>query len=386
MIYRRYGKTGLHVSILTFGSMRIPFKEESCTAQERARNEANAVQTLKKAARAGINHIDSARGYGNSEKLIGLGLKEVGRDSFYLSTKITATASYDQARRWIDEALEKFGTEYIDVMNIHGINTEEKLAKALSRNGIARAIQKAIDTGRVGHLGFSTHGPTGLICKTISTGLFSAVSLLYSYTYQVNAPAVKLAGDHDMGVCILSPSEKGGLLFNPPDRLKKVCAPFDPLTLLHRWSLNSAGVTTLAIGAANPGQFDAHMPAAEGPGKLSAKESAALQNLHQQEQNALGNTRCTLCYECMPCPENVAIPEILRLRNLCKAFDMDEFGKMRYNLLPNGGDWFPGKQADACTRCNKCLPRCPEKLAIPDLLKETHEMLSGEKKNRLWSV
>ncbi|OQB37335.1 MAG: hypothetical protein BWY06_02411 [Candidatus Latescibacteria bacterium ADurb.Bin168] len=102
-------------------------------------------------------------------------------------------------------------------------------------------------------------------------------------------------------------------------------------------------------------------------------------------RRALGTTFCTQCYECLPCPESIHIPETLRLRNLARAYDMKEFGKYRYNLFSRGGHWFPGEQATACTKCGECLPRCPEKLDIPALLMDTHELLLGDPQRHLYA-
>jgi predicted aldo/keto reductase-like oxidoreductase len=384
MQYRRYGRTNLSVSVLTFGAMRIPFDESTCSAGERAQKEANAVETIRRARQLGINHIDTARGYGNSERLVGLGLKEIGRDKFYITTKIPANSSCDDTRRRIDEARQKMGIDYIDIVDVHGINSKEKYAAALGNNGCLRGIQRAVEEGCVGHAGFSSHGSPEVIIDAIATGLFSAVSLHYFITHRRNARAVEFAREHDVGVLILSPTEKSGLLARPTEKLAKACAPVTPLVLAHRWLLAQKAVTTLAIGAANPGEFDAHMAAADGGEELSGKEAAAFAQFEQAQREALGSTFCTMCYKCMPCPESVAIPEILRLRNLGKAFDMIKFGSMRYNLLNAAMDWFPGTKADACTRCGDCLPLCPEKLDIPKLLDETHGMLLGEQRKRLW--
>lgn len=94
----------------------------------------------------------------------------------------------------------------------------------------------------------------------------------------------------------------------------------------------------------------------------------------------LGADYCTGCTACLPCPENVNIPEILRFRNMWKAYDMEGFGKYRYNMLEKMGHWFPGTFGSACTDCGDCLPRCPVQLPIPKLLRETHAGLFVEKK------
>ena len=88
---------------------------------------------------------------------------------------------------------------------------------------------------------------------------------------------------------------------------------------------------------------------------------------------------CTLCNECLPCPEEINIPEVLRFRNLLQAYDMEDYGRFRYNMFEGEGHWFPGNFASRCTQCGDCLPRCPEKLAIPELLFNTHDRLFDRK-------
>lgn len=374
MLYRRFGKTELNMSVFTFGAMRIPDGSED-----------NAVATIQRAVQVGINHLETARGYGTSEALLGLAMPDLPRDELIITTKIGPTETADEMSRCIEESLERMRVDRIDNFDIHGINTHEILERTLQKGGCLVAVRKAMMEGVIRHLGFSTHGPLDVILASIETGEFESVNLHYFYFNQRNALAVRRARDLDMGVFIISPTDKGGQLFRPPDKLRALIVPLTPIQFNDRFLLADPDVHTVSVGAATPEDVDEHIVVADQGRPLSEDEQQIVTRLEEQLRNALGETYCTQCYECVPCPEDIHIPEMLRLRNMVWAFDMDEFGKYRYNLFNRGGHWFPGNQAMACTDCGDCLARCPEELAIPDLLRQTHYRLVGEPEEHLYA-
>jgi len=392
VLHRRFGRTGLDVPVLTFGAMRIPPEP----GEDPDANAARAAATLRRALDLGIDHVETARGYGLSEELIGRALREgaVRRDEFLLTTKIPPMETAAAFREALEDSMRRMGVDFIDNLDIHGINTREILEESLRPDGAVESARRAMDDGLIGSLGFSTHAPLDVILETIETGAFDSVNLHYYLFNRRNLPAVQRAAELDMGVFIISPTDKGGLLHRPSARLAELCAPFTPIELNQRWLLSQPAVHTLSLGAARPEEFDAHLAGALRDGPLTPEEEAAVERV-DGAMASLGDTYCSFCHACLPCPEDVHIPEILRLRNLVLALGMEEFGRYRYGMLAHhdektgertggGGHWFPGTQGDFCTRCGDCLPRCPLHLAIPDLLMETHGLLSGQAGKRLW--
>ena len=374
MFYRRFGKTNLLLSAFSLGTMR-------CLASEAVMEE-----TVHQAIALGINHIETARGYGKSELYLGNILQKLDRKNFYITSKICPTETAEQMRSQIDESLARLQIDYLDCLAIHGINTEEHLRLMSNPNGCLRAIKEALEQGKIRHLGFSTHGSLELILKTIQTDLFEFVNLHYYYFFQRHEAAIALAQVKDLGVFIISPTDKGGMLHTPPENLTQLCQPFTPMELNYRFLLSDRRITTLSIGPANAEQLINPLQVANQDFPLTPDEKLIFERLEKQETETLGSDRCRQCYQCLPCPEAINIPEVLRLRNLAIAYNMTEFGQYRYQMFENAGHWFPGKKGNRCTECGDCLPRCPEQLEIPKLLKDSHQRLNGSPRRRLWET
>ncbi|XGV97174.1 MAG: aldo/keto reductase [Leptolyngbya sp. BL-A-14] len=375
MQYRRFGKTNRSLSVFSLGTMR-------CLASAEV-----AYATLRQAVTLGVNHLETAQGYGKSEEYLGATLQKglgVPRSHLFITTKLVPVADAAAMERAIDQSLDRLQLDYLDGLALHGINTWEHLDWVKAEKGCIQAVHQAVADGRIRHVGFSTHGPLEVILSAIATDLFEFVNLHYTYFFQRNAAAIDLAHEKDMGIFIISPADKGGLLYTPSETLEQLCQPFSPLELNYRFLLSDPRITTLSVGAATASELALPLAVADRVEPLAAEEVAVFRRLDAQQTQVLGIDRCRQCYDCLPCPEGIHIPEVLRLRNLAIAYDMTQFGQYRYRMFENAGHWFPGNKGNRCTDCGDCLPRCPETLNIPALLRDTHERLNGKVGRRLW--
>jgi predicted aldo/keto reductase-like oxidoreductase len=374
MQYRPFGKTGMDVSVFTLGLMRYMDRDQD-----------NADRIVRRAVEMGINHLETARGYGTSEEMLGRALRTVDRSRVYLTTKIGPKATYDEFMQDFETSMRYLGVDVLDNLDIHGINNDRTFRQAVDDRETWRAVRRLVDSGAVRHVGFSTHGKPKIIIEALNTGRFETVNLHYYWFYRLNEPAVARAAELGIGVFIISPNEKGGMLFKPTETLSRLAAPFTPMNLNQRWLLSDPRVSTLSVGPAVPEELDAHMAVSDSTGPLTPAEHDALDRWERQLRAALGGDFCTQCQLCLPCPEFVDIPEILRLRNAAVAFGMTAYGSFRYNLLDGSDSWFHGHPGDHCTECGECLPRCPEHLEIPRLLFDAHDLLKTGNARRLWT-
>ncbi len=352
-----------------------------------AKGQANLEACIHRAMESGINHIETARGYGSSEYQLGRVLPSLPRDKIIVQTKIGPKDSEAEFLKTFDVSMKHLQLDYVDLLGVHGINTPILLRKTL-KGGTLKAIRKLQDEGRIRHVGFSTHAPTQTIVDAINSGEFSYVNLHWYYFDQCNAPAIEAATKQDMGVFIISPNDKGGKLYEPPQKLVDLCAPLTPMGFNDLFCLADSRVHTISLGVARPSDFDAHLEILPHLDGATEQIAPIQERLHAEAVKQLGADWTDNWLEGLPSvnerPGGIPLYHILRMYNMAKAFDMTGYGKMRYNLLGSGGHWFPGEKVDKLDwdALTKRLKDYRFADRIPDILHQTHDLLNAEDKKR----
>ncbi|MEM0965668.1 MAG: aldo/keto reductase [Verrucomicrobiota bacterium] len=363
---------------LSLDDLTTPEKDEICA-------------TLDRAFELGINHIETARGYVNSEQWLGFALKPQKRENYFLQTKVVPRADPSKFEADIELSLKLLETEYIDFFSMHGINEQQELDWALRRGGCMEVARRWQKEGRIRHIGFSTHGSCQLIEKVIRSSEFDYVNLHWYFINQTNWPAVMAAREEDMGVFIISPSDKGGQLFNPPEKLVRVCKPLHPITFNDLFCLRHPEVHTLSLGAARPSDFDEHIAALEFYNDIEQTISPIEEKFNKTMRESLGEDWWPDYKNGLPwyteVPGELNLPYILRLWSLAKGMDMVDFGKYRYGMIESGdgGNWMGGKPAVKFDEAaiKSLVAGHPNRNRIIPALHEAHKLLRGKKGKRL---
>lgn len=390
MKYRRYGRTNLQIPVFSCGGMRY---QQSWKDSERNlitdENQRNLEATIRRSLELGINHIETARGYGTSEFQLGKILPMFCRDDIIVQTKVAPTADTGEFRQTFEESMAALRLEYVDLFSFHGINNPETLEWTVREGGCYEVAEQWRREGRIKHIGFSTHAPVCTIMDAINTNLFDYVNLHWYFVNDFNWPAVELAASHDMGVFIISPNDKGGKLYEPPQKLVELCQPLHPMVFNDLYCLSRPQVHTLSLGASKPTDFDIHVDALADYQRAAEVSTPIADRLHSEMRRVLGADWVEGWWHRIPehydVPGNVNLLEILRLWSLAKALNLVEFAKMRYNLLGNAEHWFPGQNAAHFDEAAilALLEGHPFQNEIPEILREAHAMLYGEERKRL---
>ena len=372
---RAFGR-GPAISPFSLGTMRATGSAEQMAA------------VLDAALAAGINHLETAPAYGSAERYLGQALRAKAESDpgtisqLVITSKLLPGVEFSEGQQQLRAILERLGVDQLHNLAVHGLNRPEHLHWACQGAG-AELLAWALDEGLVGQVGFTSHGSTALIEQALASERFSFCSLHVHLFDQTRLPLARAALAAGIGVLAISPADKGGRLYDPSPELLADCAPIQPLELAYRFLLDQ-GISTLSLGAEQPDDLALAVQLSGANPWLEPEHQAALERLAAAGRERLGSSACGQCRACLPCPQGVPIPELLRLRNLAVGHGMSAFAQERYNLIGRAGHWWEELNASACNNCGECLPRCPHQLPIPELLADTHQRLAAAPRRRLW--
>jgi uncharacterized protein len=382
--YRRFGRTNLALPIFSQGGMRF---QESWTrgVETGTESQRNLEATLDRALDLGITHIETARGYGTSEAQLGPALARHRRNRFVLQTKVRPSPTPKEFEAQLTESLASLKVDHLDLFAIHGVNDQASLDWSLAEGGALDVAERWRKQGRIRSIGFSTHAAQPLILRMIETGRFDYVNLHYYYLYQDNLRVIEAARRHDMGVFIISPSDKGGRLYRPSAKLRALCEPLSPMVFNDLWCLSNPDIHTLSLGAARPSDFDEHLKVLPLLADPQTALAPIVDRLQKAYREALGDDFARRWSQGLPewntLPGKINVKRILWLRNLAVAFDLVDFAQERYMSMSPDDIWVPGARAAEFDdgEMTAALPESPFGREIPRVLREAHKLLFNPK-------
>ena len=348
---RRFGRTNLKMPVLSLGGMRFQKSWDEINSSEISQKEQKKVENiLNLANKYGFSHIETAKYYGTSEVQLGMGFKSIDKIPKIIQTKIPPNHDPKIFEEQLLQSFEKLQVKKIDLLSIHGINTPEHLHQAIREGGCIDILRNFQKENLIGHIGFSTHGESSLIEKTIITNFFDYVNLHWYFINQTNSKVIDLAHKYDLGVFIISPTDKGGHLHTPSKKMMELCNPLHPIIFNDLFCLRNKKIHTISVGIAKEKDFDLHLEAVSLLSESDQYIPKILNRLQEESINTLGEEWYQSWERNLPnwqnTPGGINIPVLLWLSNLLDTFDLEEFARSRYQLLGNGSHWFPGNNAN----------------------------------------
>ena len=382
MEYREFGQLDWEVSALGFGAMRFPTLDDDSGKID----EKKAIEMIRYAIDNGVNYVDTAWPYhqGNSENLVGKALKDGYREKTRVATKlpIWKVEKKEDLDTYLDKQLEKLDIDCIDFYLIHALGQDSwEKCKELD---IMEWLKKVQKEGKIKYKGFSFHDDYDLFQDIIDYygDDWDFTQIQYNYLdteYQAGKKGLKYAADKGLAVVIMEPLRGGTLAAKPPKEVKEIWkeAKQDrtPADWALQWLWDQPEVATVLSGMSTLQQVKENVDSADNSGidSLSEKEKGLI-NRAAEKYKELQPVDCTGCGYCVPCPNDVSIPTNFKLYNEAHLYDMYEEKNDFYNRIGEKS------RADNCISCGECLDKCPQNLAIIELLEDVADYFEVKEK------
>ena len=381
MKYRTLGSTGVKVSALGFGCMRLP----TLGAPDRI-DEAAAARLLHEAIEQGVNYVDTAWFYhatsfgqaGQSEPFVGRALSGGWRKRVMLATKLPqqiVTAREDM-EKFLTQQLERLQTDHIDFYLVHGLTGEAW--DRMRGLGVREFLDDARRRGLIRFPAFSFHGQKDDFPRIIDDyDGWAFGQLQYNYMdtdYQAGYSGLRYAADKGLGVVVMEPLKGGRLARNLPREMQAVFDErpegWSPAEWALRYVWNESGVSLLLSGMNEGAQLEENLRVAEAaePSSLGP-ERLAVYDAARTAMRARMKADCSGCRYCQPCPQGVEIPELMAALNAASMWDTKDQWLTGYSRIKG--------KPEACIECGQCEGMCPQGLPIRELLKETAATFSA---------
>jgi len=366
MEYRILGKTGLKVSVVGVGGLGFATRGKLCTPDRKGLPEIERI--IDRALDLGVNIFDTAYAYagGLSEEGLGLAMKRRRNEAVILSRTHVYQKSDNPADTALslEASLKRLQTDMIDIYQLHDISSPESFEKVV-KMGIYDVLKKARKEGKIRFIGFSTHGGFELAKKMIDTEDVDVLTVSYNIlsrkrsvgdTENLAETAEKLfpyAKAHDIGMTIMKPFGGSALMSENADGKS-----LSPLKLL-RYVVQNPYIHTVTPGIDNMEQLEEDVKAGDPAYALTPGDIEEL----EAEAKKWGAEFCRQCGYCMPCPQEINIPAVLKgLMEWRRTKNMESFARSYEKL---------DVKASACVECGVCEERCPYKLPVISMIAET---------------
>jgi predicted aldo/keto reductase-like oxidoreductase len=303
--------------------------------------EAEAIKVVHRALDLGVNWIDTAVGYGNSEEHIGKALAASGRREQVIIATKTWGKDKSTALEHLELSLERLQTDYIDLWQLHGVNDFEDYEQRLSPSGALEAAQEALQAGKVHHIGFSSHS-LDVALEMVRSDLFETVQFPFNFMVSDTAEKlIPLARERDVGFIAMKPLGGGGRL---------------DVTLAIKYLLQFETVLP-DPGIQKVEEIEEIVDIVNGSWELTKQDRQEIERVRA----TLGTRFCRWCEYCMPCPQEVYVSLLMNLPGGIKVLGLDRWLSQVAGAV---------QSAENCIQCGECEIKCPYQLPIQEMITE----------------